>query len=392
MENKIHSYHIPTEIIFGAGSTEKIGSKIKECNNPIIITDKVIKQVGLLDGIVGSLESSSLNADVYELPSAEPTVKSIQDAMDVVRQKSYDVVIGVGGGSVMDTAKIGAHGATTPGDLEDFLSGKVTLQRGLPTIMVPTTSGTGSEISYGAVITLEKGYKTGLGVDYPGVAIVDPMMTLSLPPRLTAGCAMDALSHAIEPMISKDHFNPVRDAYTLESVRLVFKYLRRAYYDGRDLAARANLAIAATMAGISMCISNSGWPAHCFAEVFGPIHKIPHGVGCALALPYMMKYNLPVCIDELSRLASAMGEKTEGLSKRKAAAKSIEAIVKLMEDVDLPLSLKAFNVPESDLPKMAEFVEKDYKYIEPSMMEFTARQLTGESIRGLFQDMWEGSL
>ncbi|MEM2629678.1 MAG: iron-containing alcohol dehydrogenase, partial [Candidatus Bathyarchaeia archaeon] len=235
----------PKRIVFGIEAVNQVGEEAKKlkAKNILVVTDDNIEKAGLLDKVKAPLEAEKLKYYVYKIPTAEPTMSSAKAITDHVRKNKYDLVIGVGGGSCMDSAKLAAIMATNKGDVESYCASATKApepltEDSLPKILIPTTAGTGSEASNTLVI-IDGGYKTWItdAKVLAEVAIVDPLMTLTCPPRMTAGSGMDALSHLAEAvMVRKWH--PISDAIALKGISLVAQNLRKAYYDGNNLEAR----------------------------------------------------------------------------------------------------------------------------------------------------------
>jgi alcohol dehydrogenase class IV len=263
----------------------------------------------------------------------------------------------------------------------------------LPKILIPTTAGTGSETSNTLVI-IEQEYKTWITDNkiLAEVAIVDPTLTLTLPPRMTAGTGIDALSHVMEALMSTQA-NPISDGLSMAAVRLVFQNLRQAYHHGEDVSARWNMSMAATLGGWVIGFPWVGGPAtigHCISEAVGSRYKIPHGVACGIALPYAMEYNLPLLFEKLGMVASLTGGDTSDLSTHDAARKSIDATVALMKDIDMPMSLGEMKVPEKDLKGLSEYIINERQYLY-NLTALNPRRLTLENVNRLLENMWKGS-
>jgi len=390
---------------FGNGATKRVGKLAKwlGAGKVDVITDEVLEKVGVVEKVLVPLKKEGLTVAVYNGAGQEPTMESMREAVEFVRKNPCDVLIGVGGGACMDTAKIAAVMQNNPGDPEKYLGlEEDVLKKGIPTILVPTTAGTGSEFSNFAVV-IKKEYgdmslKTwwwgkALFVD---VALIDPCLTLTCPPKQTAGSGMDALSHVIEALMSRLSM-PFSDALALEAVKLISENLRRAYHRGEDLEARWALSLAASIGGMVIAHPWIGGPAimgHMTAEALGPNYNIPHGLACGVCLPYAMKYNLPGCADKLSMVASAMGEDVSGLSTREAAFKSIEAVINLMKDIDMPTSLK--EIPEStfkkeDIPEFAKYLVEVRQY-EYGMPATNPRKLTLKNVTEFLENLYEGQI
>lgn len=389
----------PQKMVFGVGAAEKVGEEAKRLGGGrvFVVSDENIEKLGILSKILKSLKEKELDVKLYKISAAEPTMDSANAVADAVRLEKYDVVVGVGGGSCLDSAKLAATMATNPGDAQEYCARvkgeiKEVKNKTLPKILIPTTAGTGSEASNTLVI-IEQEYKTWITDNkiLAEVAIVDPALTLTLPARMTAGTGIDALSHVVEALMSVQA-NPISDALSLEAVKLIFQSLRKAYHHGEDIEARWNMSLAATLGGWVIGFPWIGGPAtigHCISEAVGSKYKIPHGVACGIALPYAMEYNFPLLIDKLAMVATVMGEDTTGLTKRDASLKSIDATLKLMEDIDMPMSLREVGVPEEDLKALAEYIMNERQYLY-NLSTFNPRKLTLENVTRLLEKMWKG--
>lgn len=382
-------------LIFGVGSSEKVGEEAKRLGGDsataLLVTDSGVRGAGLIDNIKASIEEKGLTVDVYDKALPEPTMESMKRVAETVRSGKYNVVVGAGGGSVMDAAKTAAITATNSCEVEyyfSFLEDRVKVKP-LPKILLPTTSGTGSEVTSFAVATDEKGVKNFITSQsaVADVSIVDPLMTITCPPRQTAGSGVDALSHALESVLTLGA-TPVSDGFALHAIGLVFKNLRTAYYKGNSIEARNNMALAATLAGLSIVIV----PAtigHCISEAIGPMYKIPHGVANAIVTPYQMEYNLSACTERLALVALYAGEDIHGLSTRDAALKAVAAVKNLITDLELPTSLKEAGVPKGDLPKLAEYLVKERQLLY-DLPTWNPRRLTMDNVAELLDRMWKG--
>ena len=322
---------------------------------------------------------------VYDESKPEPKLEDLDEIVELVRGQSFKAVVGIGGGSILDAAKIASMAATNPGSIKQYIGANLVKKRGLPLILIPTTAGSGSEATQAAVLTLDdvkvSVWDSNLFAD---VSLVDPLLTLSMPKKLTANTAIDALSHAIEALMSLDS-NPLTDAIALEAVKLIGKYLRLAYANGQNLEARYNLSLAALMGGI--VISNAGLCAgHGIAYTYATEYDLPHGASCALSLPYIMAFNLPACVDKLIAVAKAMGEPIRGLSPDDAAYRAVVAVKKLIEDVGLPTSLRDIGVSEGEVSKYAEDLLMKYKRFLPR----NPREISKEDAISIFKKCGKG--
>jgi alcohol dehydrogenase class IV len=304
--------------------------------------------------------------------------------MNFAREASYDLVIGMGGGSSLDMAKMASISATNLGPIDDYIGvGNIPLP-GLPKILIPTTSGTGSEITMNLIIShKEEGRKMGL-VDphiIADVAVIDPLLTMSMPPKVTAATGLDALTHAVESLMSID-LNPFAEPLAIDAVKLIFRSLKKAYDEGDNVEARRDMSLASMLAGTSLAICGV-CAGHAAAYAFTV--QVSHGVGCGLALPYIMEFNAPNCLPKLEAIAEAAGVNRIGESQENNAFYAVNGVRKLMEDVNFPISLKDIGIKEEDIEIMATRMLKVTR-----LLAHNPRKLTKEDAISLFQRMYEG--
>lgn len=379
------SFSVPTRIVFEINAINKIGEEMKSfgASNVLIVTDPTIGKMRAINRVVNNLGDMNIKFDVFDRAESEPSLASVEELTEVTRKGKFDAIIGIGGGSVMDSAKVASISISNPGNVKDFIGVEQVKAKGAPLICVPTTSGTGSEVTRFAVITVQDKKLDVVSQNIiPNVAILDPILTVTMPPGITAGTGMDALSHAIESVLSQDA-TPLTDALALEAIRLIWKHLRTAYNNGRNIEARSYMSLAATIAGL--VFNNAGLVlGHSLSQTFGPIYKVPHGMSCAMTLPYVMEYYLPVIPEKLALIASKMDENLIGLPPRKLALEAIYSVKNLAEDLDVPPSLKEVGVPKDDLPRLTEICIKDWP--RPN----SPRIITKKSVLKTFERMWKG--
>jgi len=396
---RLASLDNPKRIIFGIEAVNQVGKEVEnlKARRVLVVTDENIEKFGLLDKVKAPLDAEKLNVSVYRIPTKEPTMSSAKEIADHVRINKYDSVVGVGGGSCMDSAKLAAIMATNKGEVEEYCAAvvktpKTLTEEPLPKIMIPTTSGTGSEASNTLVI-IEGDYKTWITDRkvLAEVAIVDPLMTLTCPPMTTAGSGMDALSHLGEAvMVRKWH--PISDAIALKGISLVAQNLRKAHYDGNNLEARYGMSLASMLGGWVIGFPWVGGPAtigHCISEALGPKWGIPHGTACAISLPYSMSYNLPVVPERIRLIGESMGVSTEGLNDCEAGEEAIRAVVELANNVGISLALKDYNVPQANLKSFAEYIVNERQYMY-DLKSNNPRSIELQSIIELLERMWKG--
>jgi len=251
-------------------------------------------------------------------------------------------------------------------------------------ILIPTTASTGSEVSMFFVASSGKDkYFMGSPYAYPEIAIIDPGLTLSMPPKVTASTGIDALSHAIDSVMNK-LANPWYDSLAFGGIELIAKYLRRATFNGQDLEARYYMSMGATTSMISMT-GTGGLYSHSISYVLAMFQPTAHGIGCGVSLPYTMAYNLPVLEDKLALIARAMGERIDSLSSRKAGQRAVEMVYELTAEVKMPVSLKEMGFQHEDIYKMAEICISKYPRVN------NPRPMSKEECLALFEAMWEGN-
>ena len=385
-------------IVFGVGSYARIGAEMKQLigrdqMKTLLVTDEGIEKAGTAEKVRQVIKDSKIMVETFSETEPEPTFRCLRKITEVVRSGKFDAIIGLGGGSSMDVAKTASIMATNPGDVADyyqFMEDKVKIKP-LPKIMISTTSGTGSEVSFGAVATDDNGFKNFINSPFnqADISIVDPLMSVTCPPRLTAGCGMDALAHLAEAYVNFAA-TPLTDAFALHGIRLVAENLREAVYSGNNLTSRYNMAIASTLGGLCTSIVpvNVG---HCISEGIGPVYKIPHGVANALVLPHQMRYNLPAIAGRIAALAPHLGVRCPPeMSTREIAEKSIEATKQLVLDVGLPIALKDINIPREEIPRI---VDRIMKLHDPyNLAYYNPLKITPKNLTELVTNMWEGNV
>lgn len=403
--NRIDEYRHTPRVVFGVGAVNKVGEIAKEIaknTNAIIITDEELSKIGLADSAKESLEGAGFKVDVFASKAREPEISEVKKIIDDVRKKDYGLVVGIGGGAAMDKAKMVAVMAETPGELEEYVCpDDKPLIGSKPKLLIPTTAGTGSECSNTAVVVVPeqsmgmesiKTWITG-GPAMADAAVIDPSLMIGLPPRITAGSGMDAMSHTAEAVLSlqANHFS---DAIALKAVELVSQNLRTAYHQGSNIEARWNMALASSIGGMVISYPWVAGPAtlgHCASEGISARYDVPHGEACGVLLPFVYWFNLPDAYAKrkLAEIAEAMGEDVIGLSTKEAAQKAVTATFDLLEDVGLPTSLRDYNIPREDIPAISKYIlgraEEMY-----SMSQYNPRKATLENLIEFFEKAFEG--
>ena len=401
--SRIDKYRHTPRIIFGIGAVDRAGELAKEFaknTNAIIITDKELSKIGLVDSAKESLEGAGFKVDVFESKAREPEISEVKKIIDDVRKKDYGLVVGIGGGAAMDKAKMVAVMVETPGELEEYVCpNDKPLKGARPKLLIPTTSGTGSECSNTAVVILPekdmgpiKTWITGNPV-LADAALIDPSLTIGLPPRITAGSGLDALSHTAEAVLSIQA-NPFSDALSLKAIELVSQNLRTAYHQGHNIEARWNMALAASIGGMVISYPWVAGPAtlgHVASEGISARYGIPHGEACGVLLPFVYWSNLPDAYAQkkLAKIAEAMGEDVTGLSTKAAAEKAVTATFNLLEDVGLPTNLKDYDIPKKDIHMISGYILQRAEEMY-SMSQYNPRKATLENLTEFFERAFEG--
>ena len=343
-------YNCPTNVIAGHGSLAAIYKEIVNlgCRRALILTDPGVKKAGLAqlakDALVGFC------VGLFDNIAQDTDLDTVDAATAVARDLKADCIVSVGGGSVIDTAKAVCVTLKNGGRANDHVALFRLIEPQTPHIVIPTTSGTGSEVTNVAVIKSKIAGRKVYIVDghiMPNTAILDPRFTMTLPPGLTATTAMDAMTHAVEAFTGTMS-NRICDGQALHGIRLIAENLPTAVADGRNEKARLNMQIAATLAGWAFTVAQVGL-VHAMAHTLGILQNIPHGAACGIVLPKVMRFNVDYAAEKLALIAQALGVNTDGMDGRKAALAAADAIEALMTKVGHPMRLRDLGVPEQSL-------------------------------------------
>jgi len=383
-----YSFHFPKKIIFGVGSSESVGLEAKALGGSrvLLVTDKNLMQIDSIKEIEGILLREGLNVEVFSDVESEPSIEVADKIAEFARNGAYDLIVGVGGGSVLDMAKIASIAIKNPGPMRKYVGVNLVERPGVPKILMPTTAGTGSEVTNVAVITLsDEETKSAVISPYMfgDVAIVDPELTYTMPPRITASTGLDALSHALEALMAVNA-NPLTDALALQSIRIIVKCLPKAYKNG-DTESRFGMSLGSLMAGIAFANS---WVClgHALAYSFSVTYKVPHGVSCGLSLPYAFKFNMSAIQHKIQDIAEAMGLFKEIENKEKNLGNLIlSKLLNLLSDLNVPMRLKDIGVPENDIDKIANKLLTFTRLIQRN-----PRNVSEREAHNLIMEMWSG--
>jgi alcohol dehydrogenase class IV len=393
------TFHSAGQLLFGRNAVRHLGEVVRRlgARRVLLVTDPVLVGAGIAERLQAALAEDGVAVSVFDGGEPEPSLRAADACIAAARQFQPDALVGLGGGSNMDLAKITAtvlaHGAG-PRDYvgDDKVPGPVA-----PLVCVPTTAGTGSEVSAASVLTDSDNHiKVGVLSNYlrPRVALVDPLLTVSCPPKVTADSGIDALTHAIEAYTAVDNAtfplppgersvyqgrHPVGDMLAEKAIALIGSHLRRAVANGNDLEAREGMALGATLAGLAF--SNVGVAVvHALEYPVGGATHCSHGAGNGLLLPFVMRFNLPARQRELAAVARLLGEDVAGLDEGRAAERAVAAVQQLRRDIGIPRRLRDLGVAEGQLRPFAEkaFAVKRILRVNP-------RPVTADDLEGILR-------
>jgi len=355
----VRAVEVPTRLVHGPGAVARIGEALRSLgvSRPLLVTDPGVAAAGLVDRVLEHLSEPV----VFDQVRPNPDIALVDGGAEVYREGGCDSLVALGGGSSIDTAKsIGVvieHG----GSILSYEWGQDPIERRIPPLVaIPTTAGTGSEVTLWAVITdHDRKIKFNVGgtpLIGPHVALIDPELMLGLPPAVTAATGMDALSHAIE-CYTCDYHQPFNDAVALQAIELVAGWLRTAVNRGSDLEARTHMAHAATLGGMAYGTESAG-AAHAMSQSAGGVHDCPHGALTARVLGPVCEFNAPADAERYARIAQGLGVDTSGLAPLEAALVGVEALYRLTDEVGIP-TMEELGFSEDEIPMLARIAFED---------------------------------
>jgi len=342
-------------LLVGPGSSARLGQAIAGFGHSkiLIVTDSIISKLGLLKPLTDALTAGGAQFVVFDEITPDAPIPLIEKGIDFYKEHGCDAIVAFGGGSSMDASKAIAVSVANPKPLRQLAGYLKGLRSPVKIYAVPTTAGTGSEVTVAAVISDPETHKKLVIVDprmVPKMAALDPSLMTGLPPHITAATGIDALTHAVEAFVG--HWTtPYSDGMALSAVGLIFENLRTAYSDGKNLEAREKMALASTYAGFAFTRANVGY-VHAIAHQFGGKYHTPHGLANAIMLPFVLKYSSPAITDRLALLAVRAKVGTEDESPEVLAQKFLDAVDQLNRDIGIPTCLDALQ--EADIPALAK--------------------------------------
>ncbi|MBB6453728.1 alcohol dehydrogenase class IV [Salirhabdus euzebyi] len=387
----MYSFISPIKIHHGEGSVSKLEGILEElrADKVFLLTDPILKELGVIEPVLKILEGRGVTVTLSTNVIPEPPLEVGNKVIEEVRKTKPDLVLGIGGGSALDLAKAAAVLADNDGNVQDYLnlSGtKKIKKKGIPKVLLPTTAGTGAEVTDIAVFSLAD-TKDVITHDYllADYAIVDPVFTYTLPAKVTAASGIDALTHAIEAFTSVNA-TPLTDLLALDAMRRINKYVRTAVWNGKDKEARGEMALGSLLAGLSFY--NAGVAGvHALAYPLGGLFKIPHGESNAVLLPYVYDAIWPSCLEKMVLVAEAFELPAEGKSAREIALDVVQSLYDLVEDVGLPKSIGEYDIHPEDINLLAENGVKQKRLLARS-----PKPLHLKDVKQIYQHAYEGKL
>ncbi|MHB1004210.1 MAG: iron-containing alcohol dehydrogenase [Chloroflexota bacterium] len=349
-------FHAPPRIVFGPGTVKTVGDEAKAlgAKKVLVVTDKGVAGAGILAKVLASLEAAGIECVVFDKVEPNPRLATVEEGHRLFMASGCNMAVSVGGGSSMDSAKAICILATNPGPILQYEGANKYPNHPLPTLAVPTTAGTGAEVTQTCVVTdTSRNYKVSIrgGTNVSRVAVLDPQLLTSLPPKVVASTGMDALSHAVESYLSTTS-SPLTEALALEAIGVISHRLRDFVRQPSDESAAADMVYAAMTAGLAF--ANSRVTAvHAIAHALGGHFDVPHGVGCAMLLAPVMEFCLPTSAAKLTRVAVAMGEDVAGLPEEEAGKRAVAAVRALGRDIGIPERLRDLGVTADKLDVLA---------------------------------------
>jgi alcohol dehydrogenase len=362
MVNSIgYSWGMPTLVLYGVGCASRVGETMKQLGGKrvLLVTDCVLQKSGQVDDLKAVLRQSGIDMEIYPDVNREPEDVHVEEGLKIFKESSCDSIIALGGGSCMDAAKGIGVMATNPGKIADYQGRDKVKFKMVPMIAIATTAGTASEISRSAVITDTRRTDKMIVKDEkvrPNVAVCDPLLTVSMPPSVTASSGMDALTHAIEGYVSRE-CQPMTEMVALRAVELISRSLPVAFVNGKDIEARSDMMLGQLLAGMSFS-NASTCSVHGLARPLGAYFHVPHGLSNAMFIAEGMEYTLPACPQKYAKMAQAMGENISGLTVNEAAEKSIAFVRKLRKTLKVP-TIVEFGIDRDKYLQLAPQLAED---------------------------------
>ena len=392
MSKKDIAFNYPSKVIFGEGKAKELPDRILElgAKRPALITGPTMPKTQAFSQIKSLLEAAGIEPFLFNGVEPEPPIELLQEASDLIKKERCDALIGLGGGSTMDFTKVlGVLTGLEDVTLDQIVGINKIPRKGLPVILMPTTAGSGSEVSPVAIFTFkDENVKKGIVSPHLvcDVAIVDPVLTWELPRHITASTGMDALIHAIESFISINA-NPLSKELSLSATKKIYGFLKRAVHDGKDREARYNVALGSLLAGMAFSMAGTA-AVHALAYPLGGEFHIPHGVANTVMLRHVLEYNMPGNEKLYREMVEAMTV-VGGNSNVSCQSDSVEPfrvidfVIELAEAIDVPTQLRDLEIPKDAIPRMAEAA-----FREKRLLGNNPKRLSVDDIRIIYEKAW----
>jgi alcohol dehydrogenase class IV len=383
----VKQFYLPTRVITGLGCFAQLGETVRARGQRALLVcgQSSLQRSGTLRRALDQLQALGVHTVVYDGVQGEPTVAMVQEALNLARTGRAEVVVGIGGGSALDVGKAAAvlYRQDPERKVVEFHRGHPIEGPGIPFLSIPTTAGTGTEVTNNAVLTdPERGVKESIRGAYlsAAVAIVDPALTVSMPPEVTASSGGDALCQAIESFVGAGA-QPASDALCGQAIEWIGRSLARAHEQGSDIGARSDMLYGSLLVGMAMTNTRLGG-AHALAHPLGLGYHIPHGVVCGLLLPYVMEYSLEYGLEKYARVAHLLGIDTRNMSMGEAAHQAVAAVREIIRTIGLPRQLRTLGVKQEDFPMLVQ------GSLPSANLKNNARPLVAEDVQAILERAW----
>ncbi|MBW2066250.1 MAG: iron-containing alcohol dehydrogenase [Deltaproteobacteria bacterium] len=358
---KDFNFILPTRIIFGFNMAEKVGEIVLEMGltNILVVTDRSFSRLPVFHKLIGRISDAGISHRIFDKLEGEPDTEIAEEGAEFLREAQTNGILGVGGGSSMDLAKALSVLATNKGTVNEYMGVNLVRIPPLPLIVVPTTAGSGSEVTHVAVLTdIKKKLKGAIVSNLipPQAAIMDPSLLATLPSRVIAETGIDALSHAIEAFYSLGS-NPISDILAKDAIRRITSNLRALVVNSQNVSAAGNMMLGSMLAGAAFLNTGVG-NVHALAHSLGAYYHISHALSVAVLLPYVMEHNLKACMERFAEMTAAMGTNIEGMSLRESARKAVDEVRSLLTDIGIPGRLSELQVTDTYFRDMAQDAAK----------------------------------
>jgi len=365
------------------GAVERLGEELKgfDADRALLVTDKGVVKAGIPDKVHAQMDAASIAVDIFDGVVSDPDIACAEACIDTAKAGGYDLIVGVGGGSAMDVASATSVMCTNPGSVHDYLGIGLVRKPGIPTVLIPTTAGTGAEMTPNSILSdTEANLKKAIVSPFifAKLAVVDPLLTVTMPPEITSSSGIDALTHAIECYTS-NKANPLSDLLAEEAILRIGRSLRTAVADGSNLEARYDMTLASHYAGITITLAGTT-AVHALAYPLGGTFHVAHGIANGLLLPYVMEFNATGSVPRFAKVARLLGEKVDHLSTLDQARHAAAAVASLYRDLKIPQSLNALGIPKDAIPEMAKAAVQVTR-----LMDNNPRRMTAEDAKGIYE-------